>query len=103
MTNSRPPRSAGSSWSGPLLLILRLAVIGAGLGVIAGTGLKLLAPRLAQGAVGVPRIDPAPRLLPGGHRGLGKFEPRRELTAVSQSWAKLAAAQKGLTASGFLL
>ena len=103
MTNGRPPRSAGSPWSGPFLLILRLVVIGAGLGVLAGTGLKLLAPRLAQGAVGVPRLDPAPKLLPGGHRGPGRFEPRRELTAVSQRWAKLAAAQKGLTASGYLL
>ena len=103
MTNGRPPRSAGSPWSGPFLLILRLVVIGAGLGVLAGTGLKLLAPRLAQGAVGVPRLDPAPKLSPGGHRGPGRFEPRRELTAVSQRWAKLAAAQKGLTASGYLL
>jgi beta-lactamase class A len=103
VTNGRPPRSAGSPWSGPFLLILRLVVIGAGLGVIAGTGLKLLAPRLAQGAVGVPRLDPAPKLLPGGHRGTGRFEPRRELTAVSQRWAKLAAAQKGLTAAGYLL
>ncbi|MFM1799442.1 MAG: hypothetical protein RLZZ117_1720 [Cyanobacteriota bacterium] len=103
VTNGRPPRSTGSPWSGPFLLILRLAVIGAGLGVIAGTSLKLLAPRLAQGAVGVPRVDPAPRLVAGGHRGLGRFEPRRELTALSQRWAKLAAAQKGLTASGFLL
>ena len=85
------------------MLILRLVVIGAGLGVIAGTGLKLLAPRLAQGAVGVPRLDPAPKLIPGGHRGQGRFEPRRELTAVSQRWAKLAAAQKGLTAAGYLL
>ena len=103
MTNGRPPRSAGSPWRGPFLLILRLAVIGAGLGVIAGTTLKLLAPRLAQGAVGVPRLDPAPKLLPDGHRGQGRFEPRRELTAVSQRWAKLAAAQKGLSAAGYLL
>ena len=103
MTNGRPPRSAGSPWRGPFLLILRLVVIGAGLGVIAGTTLKLLAPRLAQGAVGVPRLDPAPKLLPGGHRGQGRFEPRRELTAVSQRWAQLAAAQKGLSAAGYLL
>lgn len=103
MTNGRPPRSAGSPWSGPLLLILRLVVIGAGLGVIAGTGLKLLAPRLAQGAVGVPRLDPASKVSAGGHRGTGRFEPRRELTTVSQRWAKLAAAQKDLIASGFLL
>jgi beta-lactamase class A len=103
VTNGRPPRSSASPWSGPLLLILRLVVIGAGLGVIAGTTLKLLAPRLAQGSVGVPRLDPTPRLLPGGHRGLGRFEPRRELSGLSQAWAKLAAAQKGLTASAYLL
>ena len=103
MTNGRPPRPNGAPWNGPLLLFARLIVIGAGLGVIAGTGLKLLAPRLAQGAVGVPGLDPVPKLLPGGHRNQGRFEPRRELTALSQRWAKLAAAQKGLKASGYLL
>ena len=103
MTNGRPPRPNGAPWNGPLLLFARLIVIGAGLGVIAGTGLKLLAPRLAQGAVGVPGLDPVPKLLPGGHRNQGRFEPRRELTALSQRWAKLAAAQKGLNASGYLL
>jgi beta-lactamase class A len=103
VTNGRPPRSARSPWSGPFLLILRLVVIGAGLGVIAGTALKLLAPRLARGTLGVPRLDPAPKVLADGHRGLGRFEPRRELSAVSQRWAKLAAAQKGLTAAAYLL
>ena len=34
----------------PLLLVLRLLVMGVGLGVIAGTSLRLLAPRLALGA-----------------------------------------------------
>jgi len=83
----------------------RLVVLGAGLGVLVGTGLKLLAPRLAQGTIGVPRADPAPsaRVMPGGGMALGRFEPRRELTDLSQEWAKLAAAQKGLTASGYLL
>ena len=103
MTNGRPSRPYGSPTNGPLLLFARLIVIGAGLGVIAGTGLKLLAPRLAQGAVGVPGLDPAPKLLPGGHRHQGRFEPRRELTNVSKRWAKLAAAQKGLKAAGYLL
>ncbi len=103
MTNGRPSRPYGSPTNGPLLLFARLIVIGAGLGVIAGTGLKLLAPRLAQGAVGVPGLDPAPKLLPDGHRQQGRFEPRRELTNVSQRWAKLAAAQKGLKAAGYLL
>ncbi|MEB3303252.1 MAG: serine hydrolase [Cyanobacteriota bacterium] len=103
MTNGRPPRPNGVQRTSPLLLFARLIVIGAGLGVIAGTGLKLLAPRLAQGAVGVPSLDPVPKLLPDGHRNQGRFEPRRELTGVSQRWAKLAAAQKGLKAAGYLL
>jgi len=87
------------------VLIGRLVVLGAGLGVLVGTGLKLLAPRLAQGTIGVPRADPAPgvRVMPGGGMALGRFEPKRELTELSQEWAKLAAAQKGLTASGYLL
>ena len=86
-----------------MVLLLRLIVLGTGLGVVVGTGLKLLAPRLAQGAIGVPRADPQPKVLPGGGLALGRFEPRRELTALSQEWARLAAAQKGLTASGYLL
>ena len=86
-----------------MVLLLRLIVLGAGLGVVVGTGLKLLAPRLVQGAIGVPRADPQPKVLPGGGLALGRFEPRREITALSRQWAKLAAAQKGLTASGYLL
>jgi beta-lactamase class A len=103
VTSGRPPRSRRNPWAAPLLLLLRLAVMGVGLGVIVGTGLKLLAPRLAQGSVGVPKADPTPRLLLGGGLASGRFEPRRELTALSQTWQKLAAAQKGLTATAFLL
>ena len=105
MTAGRPPRKPRKPWLGPLLLMGRLVVLGAGLGVLVGTGLKLLAPRLAQGTIGVPRADPAPsaRGMRGGRMALGRFEPRRELTDLSQEWAKLAAAQKGLTASGYLL
>lgn len=104
MTAGRPPRPRSKPWVQPLLLLLRLAVTGVGLGVVVGSGLKLLAPRFAQGGgLGVPAIDPAPRRLPGGGLGMGRFEPRRELSDLSRRWAALAAAQKGLTASGFLL
>jgi beta-lactamase class A len=82
---------------------LRLAVMGVGLGVLVSTALKTLAPRWAQGSVGLPQPDAAPRVVGGPGLALGRFEPRTELTALSQEWAKLAAAQKGLTASGFLL
>jgi len=82
----------------------RLVVLGAGLGVLVGTGLKLVAPRLAEGSIGLPRADPAPRarVMAGGGMALGRFEPRRELTDLSQEWAKLAA-QTALTASGYQL
>jgi len=103
VNSGRSPRSRSSNpLVRPLLLVLRLAVMGAGLGVLVGTGLKLLAPRLAQGAVGKPQVDAAPRIAAGG-MALGRFDPRRELTDLSRQWTQLAAAQKGLTASGFLL
>ena len=58
------------------------------------TALKLLAPRLSQGQAAAPRAlqAPLPSLQPL-QRGLelGRFEPRTELTAISQTWAKLAA------------
>jgi beta-lactamase class A len=82
---------------------LRLGVMGVGLGVLVSTALKTLAPRLAQGGVGIPQPDSAPREVVGQGLALGRFVPRTELTALSQEWARLAAAQKGLTASGFLL
>jgi beta-lactamase class A len=94
----------------PLLLVLRLLVLGVGLGVIVGTSLRLLAPRLALGASSKPAAaEPAPGF--GSARvvgtpqagGGGRFEPRTELTALSQRWQQLASVHKDLTASGFLL
>ncbi|WP_233128497.1 MULTISPECIES: serine hydrolase [Synechococcales] len=102
MTAGRSPRSPKSRWGQPLRLVLRLMVMGIGLGVITGTSLKLLAPRLAQGAMEAPSLD-----LGAANTGKGldpgQFEPRTELTALSQRWAQLAAAQKGLQSSAFLL
>ena len=80
--------------------------MGLGLGVIAGTGLKLLAPKLGQGAAQVAKpqslLAPPGRPLPRG-LDLGRFEPRLELTALSKRWAQLAAQYKDLTVSGYLL
>jgi len=106
VSSSRPERSASGSWGQPLRLVLRLLVMGIGLGVITGTALKLLAPRLASGAIQAPRalpatvspLQPLPQGLP-----LGRFEPRLELTGLSQAWARLAAVDKDLKASGFVL
>ena len=106
MTSSRPDRSGSGSWGQPLRLVLRLLVMGIGLGVIAGTALKLLAPRLASGAINAPRALPATasplQALPQG-LPLGRFEPHLELTGLSQAWARLAAVHKDLKASGFVL
>jgi beta-lactamase class A len=85
-------------------LLLRLAVMGVGLGAIVGTSLKLLAPRLAQGAIGGgPRVEAPTLPKPLAAVKQGRFEPRTELTALSAEWARLAAAHKDLTSSGFLL
>jgi len=100
VTVGRRPRRP---WLQPLLLLLRLVVMGVGLGVVVGTALKTLAPRLAQGSIGLPQLDAAPRVLGGHGLALGRFDPRTELPSLSQEWSRLAAAQKGLTASGFLL
>ena len=120
LTSGRPPRPPRSSWIQPLLLLLRLIVMGAGLGVLAGTGLRLLAPHLAHGA-GQATAGAAAGgggLLAGLSKGggaissglgrgsglpLGSFEPRQELTALSARWQQLSAAQKDLQASAFLL
>ncbi len=102
MSAGRPTRQAKSSWGQPLRLVLRLLVMGLGLGVITGTSLKLLAPHLAQGGAGTAPAEPTPAAREKGS-SLGSFEPRTELTALSQRWGQLASAQKDLTASAFLL
>ncbi len=106
VTAGRPPRPPKRAWGQPLQLVLRLAVMGLGLGVITGTVLKLLAPQLANGAAsrtaaGTPALPQIPQLKAG--LSLGSFEPRTELTALSQRWAQIAATQKDLKTSAFLL
>jgi beta-lactamase class A len=81
--------------------------MGVGLGVITGTGLRLLAPQFSQGSLQLPGAGASAGLKPSGSQnpGLkpGRFEPRSELTALSQQWQQLAAAQKDLQATAFLL
>ncbi len=108
MSASRPNRPSSSTpgWGAPVQLVVRLLVMGLGLGVITGTALKLLAPRLAGGGPATPAAPslslPGVSGLPRG-LGLGRFEPRTELSALSQKWAQLAAVHKDLQASGYLL
>ncbi len=109
MPPARSPRPAKRPWLAPLTLVLRLLVMGLGLGVITGTTLRLLAPRLALGAASETQVQPQEQPKdpqPGfgaAAASSGRFEPRSEIKALSQQWQRLAAARKDLTASGFLL
>ena len=126
MTGRRPSR-ATPGWQQPLWLLLRLILFGIGLGVLSGTALKLLAPQVRQqtlpelpwlnelialtgneqpevesttattGASPSQEQPITPALLPG------QFLPKQEITALSQRWTQLAAAQPDLEASAFLL
>lgn len=106
MTTGRSPRPVRNRWGQPLWLLLRLAVMGVGLGVLAATGLRLAAPHLVRGAIGG---DDTMAAAAGGGTNqapalpLGTFAPRSELTALSERWRTLAAAQGDLKASAFLL
>lgn len=118
MTSSRSRRQ-DSGWRRPLLLLLRLILMGIGLGVISGSALKMLAPQvqksrdtlppwlnlqLLQGAVLPPGDQPQKTATaPTRVDSLGRFETREEITALSRRWQQLAAAQKDLQASAFLL
>jgi beta-lactamase class A len=108
------------------MLLVRLMLMGIGLGVISGSALKMLAPHVSQGgtvagASGMPlpdwlnpkllqgAISTGPQALPSTTRrsgfasSLGRFETKTELTALSQRWQELAASQKDLQVSAFLL
>lgn len=108
------------------MLLVRLMLMGIGLGVISGSALKMLAPHVSQGGTGAgasgmplpdwlnPKllqgaISTGPQALPSTTRrsgfasSLGRFETKTELTALSQRWQELAASQKDLQVSAFLL
>mgnify|MGYP003335472251 CR=1 FL=1 len=93
-------REAG--WAQPMLLLLRLLILGIGLGLITGTALRLLAPRLNPGAAPLLGLRLAtPSLRPS--QGLGRFEPRQEDRDLSARLARIAATQKDLTVGAFVL
>ena len=105
MRPGRSSRSGSPGWLHPVALVLRLVVLGVGLGVLTGTALKQLGPRLAQGAMNTPRLSTATTELAPPQRGLslGRFEPKQEIPALSRRWKELAAAQKDLKVGGYLL
>ena len=96
------PQRRSRAWATTLLL-LRLVVTAIGLGLAIGTVLKLVAPSLQQTErqqqPGEPREDTSPRLL----RGIGSFQPRQELTALSERFASLTATQPDLRAGAYMV
>ena len=118
MTSSRSRRQ-DPGWRRPLLLLLRLILMGIGLGVISGSALKMLAPQVQKGrntlppwlnlellqGAGLTKGDQPQTTATAPTRvdNLGRFETREEITALSRRWQQLAAAQKDLQASAFLL
>lgn len=100
VSRQRVDREAG--WAQPILLLLRLLILGIGLGLLTGTALRMLAPRLSPGAPPLLRLPMAPPALRPS-QGLGQFEPRQQDTDLSARWARIAAGQKDLTVGAFLL
>jgi beta-lactamase class A len=117
--SSSRSRRQDPGWRRPLLLLLRLLLMGVGLGVISGSALKMLAPQVQQGNLTLPAwlnldllqgaaLAPARQPQKAKTAGnvatsLGRFETKEEITALSQRWQALAAAEKDLQASAFLL
>lgn len=109
--------------------MLRLILMGIGLGVLTGSALKLLAPQVKQQTISWPSwisqqpwlsslsqpsetetetdqattTDPLPTV--AGSQGLqaARFEPKEEITALSGTWRQLAAQQEDLKASAYML
>jgi beta-lactamase class A len=100
VTRRSVDREAG--WAQPLLLLLRLLILGIGLGLITGTALRLLAPRLSPGSTPLLGLRLAPPTLRPS-QGLGRFEPRLEDRDLSARLARIAATQKDLTVGAFVL
>jgi len=104
---STTPRTA-TGCGKPFRLLLRLAILGMGLGVLTGSGLKLLAPHWqarVEGDEAATETQAEPQTsitLPVGLPN-GQFAASKELSELSQRWQTLAKAQPDLEASGFLL
>ena len=127
LTSSRPSRRK-AGWGGPVRLMLRLILMGIGLGVLTGSTLKMLAPSVSQQTFTLPDWFQQPtwltQLLPDTQQdsvsspeagntespprrtdGLppGRFAPKQEITALSGKWKQLAAQQNDLKASAYML
>ena len=84
----RPPQSRISKrqkdagWTQPLLLLVRLLILGAGLGVLTGTALKFMAPRLGAGTPERPAL--LPQLLNTGRGQRQRLDPDARALSVHE-------------------
>ncbi|WP_170953545.1 serine hydrolase [Synechococcus sp. UW179A] len=120
MASSRSRRQ-NPGWGRPLRLVLRLVLMGVGLGVITGSLLKLAGPAVEKGDLALPGWLPLTEQSPEGKdqpeatantsgtsslnrtESLGRFETRNELKPLSARWQTLAAEQPDLKVSAFML
>ena len=91
-------QSKAKGWQQPVLLLLRLLIVGVALGVISGTALKWLAPQL-NADVPLPTSEEPTEQGPS----LGSFTPKREDQVLSKRLAEIAATQKDLKVGAFVL
>ena len=124
LTSSRPAkRPAG--WGRPLRLVLRLILMGIGLGVLTGSTLKVLAPQVREQPIALPAwltSQPWLSALKSSAPGEGtttapslgardkatgwpdaRFEPKQEIKALSAKWKQLAARHNDLKTSAYML
>ena len=112
-SSQQPP-----GWGRPLRLLLRLVLMGVGLGVITGSALKLAGPAVQRGDLTLPswltpkvtatkdvQDEPEDAVInpPSSTDTLGRFETKQELTALSKRWEALAAQDPDLQVSAFML
>ena len=90
-------QSKAKGWQQPVLLLLRLLIVGAALGVITGTALKWLAPQLNTDVPLPPPVDTPPK----PSASLGSFNPTGN--QASRRLAEIAATQKDLKVGAFVL
>ena len=99
--------------------MLRLVLMGIGLGVITGSALKLAGPAVQSGDLALPTwlapIVPTPPQAgpetpevvapnpPSSTNTLGQFETKQELKALSERWQNLAGLEPDLKVSAFML
>ena len=91
-------QSKAKGWQQPVLLLLRLLIVGAALGVITGTVLKWLAPQL-NSDIPLPAAEEPQDRSPE----LGSFTPKQENQALSRRLAEIASTQKDLKVGAFVL